>query len=291
MRARLDFTGTNVQLRTLCSLAARLKCRRLIVNASDVRTSTRYDGELVACVVESLRNWMGGMPLALDFSHCKVHWYARSALMPLMPHVDKLSVGPQSAVTMRWAPELCHLRVRHIQLGSLLYMVPVNLRSIGFDACAIKALGRDELRTWLAGMPLLNTVLFSHVSLYDRHAEAVAEACVAGRWSHLEMEFAGVGELGAAVIATTVARSPELRDLSVQGNHIGDAGATMIAQSATKLLHLDLSRCGISADGACAVMKELASNKDPVTLRAYGNTDGSAFLRLAKSDGLVDIEA
>ena len=96
---------------------------------------------------------------------------------------------------------------------------------------------------------------------------------------------AGLGVLGALAMAAAVARSPNLRDLSVQGNNIGDAGALAFAQAASNLWCLNLSECGISAVGAATVMDELVAKPELISLEASGNADGSAFKEKERAAG------
>ena len=276
LRTRLNFTNSHVPLRVLCALTARLKPRRLIVKASDIRRSKRYSEEMVMRVLEGLHNWTARRPLALHLEHCQVQWTARAELAPLMPCVDTLHVCPESEVVARWASALCHLRVHVMQIGAVMDSVPYTVRSIKFYSCGVRNVTRHELRSWLGNLPVLQEVAFNDVPLLDKHASVVAEACVAGRWTGLAIEHAGVGVLGAMAIAAAVERSPNLRDLSMQGNAIGDVGALAISKVASNIRTLDVSYCDITAAGADAVMGALGPKRELHGLGRVGTAEGPA---------------
>ena len=276
LRTRLNFTNSRVPLRVLCALTARLKPHRLIAKASDVRRSKRYSEETVMRVLEGLHKWTARRPLALHLEHCRVQWTARAELAPLMPCVDTLHVCPESEVVARWAPALRHLRVHDMQIGAVMDSVPSTVRSIRFYSCGIRNVTRHELQSWLTNLPVLQEAAFNDVPLLDKHASVVAEACVAGRWAGLVVERAGVGVLGALAIAAAVERSPNLRDLSVQGNAIGDVGALAIAKVASNIRTLDMSYCDITAAGTDAVMGALGPKRELRGLGIVGNAEGPA---------------
>ena len=273
----LDFRNSKVSLLGMCALAVNVRWRRISLHAWDVAETTGVREDVVNNVVRGLKRWdrAENLPLSLNFRHSRVDWHVLGHLRPLLPHVSVLSVGPHSKEAILWAPELKSLVVNDVQLGSVRGSVSPRilpgLKSLCVRSCRTRAIRPLHLREWLCGLRSLTTVEFRGMELSDPCVAAVMAACAAGGWAQLDLESVHMGVLGAHTVASAIADCPSLKGLCLDGNDIRDEGALEVAKGARHLQCLELTTCGITAEGAAAVMEALSEHTNGCVVRAAGS--------------------
>lgn len=111
-------------------------------------------------------------------------------------------------------------------------------------------------------------------SLDNDEASKLASALMHSTVSQVELNFCGLGAVGAEVIALALPHS-KVTWLSSNGNPIGDAGIAALA-SAVALEVLEVYDAGLTSDGAVALGNALRLNSKLTQLVLYGNLIGDA---------------
>lgn len=282
LSAHLDFKSgeAEVPLRGVCTLAVSVPWARISLDPQDLCNTVGLSDDVVVHVLNAVKGWDRSEGLGLDFQDLRVGWEGRRHLMPLMPYVTHLTVGPRSTAAVGWATEtLSSLIVHSTQLGPVMDSIPSGLECLRLENCLMKAITPCCLHQWLGGMHALRCVHIDGVHLNMRMLEAVMAAAAEGCWYALTLDGVGMRAKGAKMVGSAIRRCPDLKSISINWNpDVGNSGAAAAAAGAVNLCFLEMSGCSITAEGAATVMRELC--KHPVVLKtliAMGNRDGAAF--------------
>ena len=281
LSAHLDFKSgeADVPLRGVCTLAVSVPWARISLDPIDLCNTAGLSDDVVGQVLKAVKGWDRSEGLTLDFAHLRVGWEGRRHLMPLMPCVTDLTVGPRSTTAVCWATGLLFLTVRFTQLGPVMDSIPSDLLCISLEFCLMKAITPCCLHQWLGRLHVLREVTIINTNLNMRMLEAVMAAAADGSWDALTLESVGMRAKGAKMVGSAIKRCLDLKRLGINWNpDVGDVGAAAVAAGAVNLRVLEMCACSITSEGAATFMRELC--KHPVVLKtliATGNRDGAAF--------------
>jgi len=146
-------------------------------------------------------------------------------------------------------------------------MIDLSYQGIGSDAVArlAKAMVTTEV----------HTLSLHSNQIGDEGAEAIAELLRnSGTLTTLVLAYNGLTPHGVEIITQAIPSS-SLETLSLAGNAIGPVGASyvanLLADSSTRLQHLDLAHCGVGTVGAVSLAQSIAANPGLRTLELSQN--------------------